>query len=151
MFVPRALQHPGWLERYEFCLVGLSDSVPKLDEARWWTRSRILLCFSIFLTSTGAASFVSSSGLLPRPRDCHPHELWTFVVSALVRRRNRCLRVLTYCSSFFVAGKRHYPIPYLYPVVSSSCFSYDRHRPHQNGVFVCLWNDARIQTLHRPR
>ena len=118
---------------------------------RWLIRPRIALCFLIFSTLTGAASFVSSSGLPPRPPDYRRAELWIFFVFALARRRNRCLHVLTCGFSSFAAGKRRHLIPYRCPAVSSSYFSCDHCCPRQIGVFVCLSSDARIQTLDRPR
>ena len=114
---------------------------------RWWSRPQIALCFSISSTSTGAASSASLFGL-PPPRH---RELWIFVVFVLVRRRNRCLRVSTCGSSSFVVAKKYHPVPRRCPAVSSSSFSYVHRRPHQIGFFVCFWNDARIQILHRLR
>ena len=150
MFVPRALQHPGWLERYGFCLVGLSDSVPKLDEARWWASSRIFLCFSIVSTSTGAASFISSSGLLPRPRDCHPRalDLCRFRFGSPSESLSSRFDLLLF---FFRGGEEALSNSVFISCRFELLLSYDRHRPRQNGVFACLWNDAQIQILHRPR
>ena len=118
---------------------------------QWQTRPQIPPCFLIFSTLTGSVSSASSSCLPHRLRGCHRREPWISVVFVLVRRQNHSPRVLTSGSSFFVAGKRRRLIPYRYPAVSSPCPSCDHHHPRQIGVFVYLWNDARIQTRRRPR